>query len=239
MLSAAVEDGLVARNPASRALVPRQNGRRAQPVPLNVVARIEAELPDWLRGAVPLALGAGLRQAEATGLTIGRVDFLRRQLRVDRQLVGRTGDDRPVLVAPKTPSSNRTVPLADYVLGRLAAHLQRWPGGPNDLVLRTPAGGPIDPSRFGYRWSRACVAAEVPDVRFHDLRHTYAATLLSKGVNVKAVASWLGHASPVTTLQTYSHLMPADGDVARRVIDEAFADPTEDSLRTVEQPSAD
>jgi integrase len=64
------------------------------------------------------------------------------------------------------------------------------------------------------------------------LRHTYAATLLSRGVNVKAVAGWLGHASAVVTLTTYSHLMPADEDVARRVLDEALANPAEDYVRT-------
>jgi integrase len=55
-------------------------------------------------------------------------------------------------------------------------------------------------------------------VRFHDLRHTFASTLLSNGVSIAAVSGWLGHASPTVTLSTYAHMMPVDEDRARRVI---------------------
>ncbi|MGH9000266.1 MAG: tyrosine-type recombinase/integrase, partial [Acidimicrobiia bacterium] len=91
---------------------------------------------------------------------------------------------------------------------------------------------PVDSGRFGHQWRRAARSAGVPGLRYHALRHTFASTLLSRGVSVKAVADWLGHASPVVTLSTYAHLMPADEDVARRVLDEALAPAAEDSLRT-------
>jgi integrase len=65
-------------------------------------------------------------------------------------------------------------------------------------------------------------------LRFHDLRHTFTSTLLSRGVSVKGVADWLGHASPVITLSTYAHLMPADQEVARTVLDAALAPGAED-----------
>ena len=55
-------------------------------------------------------------------------------------------------------------------------------------------------------------------MRFHDLRHTFASTLLSNGVSIAAVAGWLGHASPTVTLSTYAHMMPVDEDRARSVI---------------------
>jgi integrase len=50
-------------------------------------------------------------------------------------------------------------------------------------------------------------------------------------VSVKAVADWLGHANPTITLGTYAHLMPADEDVARAVLDAALAPPA-DAVRT-------
>jgi integrase len=65
------------------------------------------------------------------------------------------------------------------------------------------------------RW--ACRAASAPGLGYHSLRHTFASTLLSRGVSVKAVADWLGHSSPAITLATYAHLMPADEEVARAV----------------------
>lgn len=224
VLGGAVEDGLIARNPATRARLPKLEPSKAQPVPLDVVQRIHDSLPDWMAVAVPIGLGAGLRQGEASGLTVDRVDFLRRTLRVDRQLASRFVPT-PVLAPPKSDSSHRTIPLATFLLDALADHLRRFPGGPGDLVLRSPTGLPLDSDRFGHQWRRACRAAGAPGLGYHSLRHTFASTLLSRGVSVKAVADWLGHSSPTITLATYAHLMPADEEVARAVLDAAFSPP--------------
>lgn len=228
LLSSAAEDGLIARNPATRARLPRREPSKAQPVPIDVVERIQAGLPDWMAVAVPLGMGAGLRQGEASGLTVDRVDFLRRTMRVDRQLVSRYVP-APVLAPPKTESSHRTIPLATFLLDGLADHLRRFPAGPGEFVLRSPAGLPLDSDRFGNQWRRACRDAGAPGLRYHDLRHTFASTLLSRGVSVKAVADWLGHATPMITLATYAHLMPSDEDVARAVLDAALAAPAASS----------
>jgi len=228
LLASAVEDGLIARNPATKARLPRREPPKAQPVPLDVVERIHDALPPWIAVAVPIGIGAGLRQGEASGLTVDRVDFLRRTLRVDRQLVSRFVPE-PVLGPPKTESSHRTIPLAAFLLDALADHLRRFPAGPGGFVLRSPAGLPLDSDRFGHQWRRACRAAGAPGLGYHALRHSFASTLLSRGVSVKAVANWLGHASPVVTLSTYAHLMPADAEVARAVLDAALSPPVESS----------
>jgi integrase len=221
LLAGAVDDGLIHRNPASRARLPKKEPSRAQPVPVETVARIAAALPDWMKVAVPLGVGVGLRQGEASGLTVDRIDFLRRTLRVDRQLVNRYVPE-PVLAPPKTASSHRTIPLAQFVVDELAAHLKAFPAEPGATILRAPGGGFVDSDVFGHQWRRAVKAAGVPGLRYHDLRHTFASTLLSRGVSIKAVADWLGHASPTITLQTYAHLMPADEEVARAVLDGAL-----------------
>lgn len=201
-------------------------------MPLDVVERIRAQLPDWMAVAVPLGIAAGLRQGEASGLTVDRVDFLRRTLRVDHQLVSRHVPE-PVLVPPKTESSHRTIPLAGFLLDALADHLHRFPAGPGELVLRSPTGLPLDSDRFGHQWRRACRAVGISGLGYHALRHTFASTLLSRGVSVKAVADWLGHGTPMITLATYAHLMPADAEVARSVLDSALA-PRADTVRTAE-----
>ncbi len=230
LLANAVEDGLIARNPAHRARLPKREASKAQPVDLDVVERIRLALPPWMAVVVPLGVGAGLRQGEVSGLSVDRVDFLRRHLRVDRQLICRYVAE-PVLSPTKTASSNRTIPLADFVLESLAAHLSRFPTEREGLLLRTPSGLPVDADRFGHQWRTACRAAGVPGLRYHALRHTFASTLLSRGVSVKAVADWLGHANPNITLTTYAHLMPADEEVARCVLDAALAPPA-DTVRT-------
>lgn len=106
-------------------------------------------------------------------------------------------------------------------LEALAEHLARFPTNREELLIRTPSGLPLDADRFGNQWPPACRAACVPGLRYHDSRHTFASTLLSRGVSVKAVADWLGHASPNITLTTYALLMPADEEVARSVLDAA------------------
>ena len=171
---------------------------------------------------VPLGVGAGLRQSEVCGLTVDRIDFLRRTFRVDRQLLnGR-------MVPPKTTSSARTIPLPEFVIDALAAHLARFPREPGELLLLDDHRQALASRRFSRHWRRATEEVGT-DVRFHDLRHTFASTLLSRGVSIKAVADWLGHASPTITLDTYAHLMPTDDEVGRSVLDAAFAD----SSRTV------
>ena len=73
--------------------------------------------------------------------------------------------------------------------------------------------------------------AKLPTARFHDTRHTFASTLLSGGVSVAAAADYLGD-SPALLMSTYAHLMPADHDRARTAVQSAFAELTEDSVRT-------
>jgi site-specific recombinase XerD len=72
-----------------------------------------------------------------------------------------------------------------------------------------------------HHWKHALQAAGVAPTRehgFHHLRHTYASTLLSDGVDIRALAEYLGHSDPGFTLRTYTHLMPEVDDRARRAI---------------------
>lgn len=103
------------------------------------------------------------------------------------------------------------------------------------MILHQPDGQPIGRNRFGCLWRDARKAAGADHVDFHDLRHTFASTLLSEGVSVRAVADWMGHASPMVTLNTYSHLMPVDEDRGRLVLDSALGPKVAESiLRTAE-----
>jgi integrase len=65
--------------------------------------------------------------------------------------------------------------------------------------------------------------AGLPSIRFHDLRHTCATLLLSKGVNPKIVQEMLGHANISVTLDTYSHVLPGMQEVAVAAMDEVFS----------------
>jgi integrase len=65
--------------------------------------------------------------------------------------------------------------------------------------------------------------AGLPEIRFHDLRHTCATLLLSKNVNPKVVSEMLGHASIAITLDSYSHVLPDMQDSAATAMDSVLS----------------
>ena len=64
--------------------------------------------------------------------------------------------------------------------------------------------------------------AGLPDIRFHDLRHTCATLLLTKGIHPKIVSEMLRHSSIAITLDTYSHVIPGLGEVAASAMEDAL-----------------
>ena len=222
LLEAAVADGFIARNPAQGAKT-RVDDQPVVPFTTTEIEALRTASPDSFAVALTLGLGAGLRQSEATGLTVDRIDFLRRTLTIDRQLVTPKAGE-PTLGPPKTPRSYRTVPLADAVLEELARHLARFEPGHDGLLLHGLDGRPIRRQTFGSVWRQLRTRAGLPQARFHGTRHTFASTLLSGGVGVAAAAEYLGH-SPAVLLSTYAHLLPGDHDRARAVVQAASTRP--------------
>jgi integrase len=126
IFKSAVRDRRIVASPCEGIKLPRIHRRRIEPLTLEAVEAITEAMPERHRALVTLAAGTGLRQGEALGLTVDRIDFLRRQLTVDRQLV--TMPDRaPYLAPPKTQASVRVVPLPQVVVDTLAVHLATWP----------------------------------------------------------------------------------------------------------------
>jgi integrase len=193
--------------------------QQVSPLPLEAVEALTNAVPPRYRALVVLAAGTGLRQGECFGLTLDRLQVLRRQVVVDRQLVvlRRQG---PTLAPPKTRASYRTVPLPGVVVDELAAHLSHWPVASDGFVFTSDRGEPIRANRFSDTWRAAVARADLPrDTHFHDLRHFYASLLIFHGESVKVVQSRLGHASASETLDTYSHLWPDSEDRTRQAVD--------------------
>ena len=120
VLSAAVEDGLIPRNPNHGARLPRQDAKRAMPVDDATLKALTRAAPDWFAIAIPLGVGLGLRQAEATGLTVDRVDSLHRTVRIDRQLVTLPGQ-------PPTLEDLERPPYRQRSISRSASHVRLDP----------------------------------------------------------------------------------------------------------------
>jgi integrase len=223
---AAVRDRRVVANPCTGTKLPKVHRSRVQPPTTEQVRALEAAIDPRWRALITLSAGTGMRHGECLGLTVDRIDFLRRQLTVDRQLVTVQGRD-PFLAPPKTSASVRTIPLPQVVVEALAEHLRLHPS--DDYVFRASEGGPMRRTAFSARvWRPAINAAGLPtSFTFHHLRHYYASLLIRHGESIKTVQARLGHASASETLDTYSHLWPDSEDRTRSAIDEVLGGPNQ------------
>ena len=168
-----------------------------------------------------LAVHTGLRQGELLGLRWEDVDVEAGTLQVRRTLTG-VANGRPVFTAPKTAKSRRRVKLTAAAVDALKRHRKRQleqrmarAGLWRDLglVFTTEVGTPLNRHNLSQRSFKPLLRrAELPEIRFHDLRHTCATLLLSKGVHPKFVQELLGHATIAITLDTYSHVLPGMGN---------------------------
>ncbi|MEM8619854.1 MAG: site-specific integrase [Actinomycetota bacterium] len=226
ILREAVDDGRIAKNPAERIKVGSKTNRRVDPAHVAGVAgqvpQLAAAMPSRWRAAVLLMATTGLRLGECLGLTVDRVDFLRRTIRIDRQLGNLAGGSG--FAEPKTDAGVRTIPVPSAVTDLLAAHLAEFGSGDDGLIFTTETGGPIGRSTWSKHYRAACAAVGIEGrTRTHDLRHVAASSLIASGLSVSAVQAALGHATPSETLDVYVHFWPTDEERTREAIGQASA----------------
>lgn len=146
---------------------------------------------------------AGLRRSEVIALRWRQVRFDLRAILIEENYTpeGGTGDTKGHRV--------RKVPMSPQVMGALndlsrRAHFTR----PDDLVFANDIGREIDGSALYRRYKKACRAAELPELRLHDLRHTFGTLLIAHpDVTVWDLKGWMGH-KYVTTTEAYLHFKP-------------------------------
>ena len=185
--------------------------------PEHARAFLEAARGDRLKALYVLAVHTGMRQGELLALRWEDVDLDAGVLRVR---------------GTKTARSRRTVKLSQTTLDALTCHLTRqlseidragdsW--HENGLVFATEIGTPLNRHNLAQRSFRPLLErAGLSRVRFHDLRHTCATILLSKGVHAKFVQEFLGHSTIAITLDTCSHVPPGMGGSTADAMGEAL-----------------
>lgn len=227
-LARAEKTGLVVRNPAGLVTKPRPPEKEMkfwteeQSNRFLTIAR-----GNRLYGAFYLALVTGCRQMELLGLQWADLDWIKRTLMIRRQLARKNGDT----FAPiKTRAGRRTLELGAGTVAVLREHLQlqqlerqiageRWQE--NDLLFTSKIGTPMHHKNLIDRYYKPLVrSAGVPKVRFHDLRHTAVAIMLSHGVPIFTVSKIIGHARPSITSDTYGHLVPGAASDVGQMMDE-------------------
>jgi integrase len=160
---------------------------------------------------------AGLRRGEASALQVADIDFLRKELRVQRQ-VQWTDDGRMEIRGPKY-GSERTVFVPHGLLTIVSEHIRlHCPGDDPQRYLFPGTMNPTLPvhsATVGRAW-RALRAKVGISYRLHDARHFFASGLIAAGCDVVTVQRALGHSSAAQTLSTYSHLWPDASDRTRK-----------------------
>jgi integrase len=216
-LNHALRLGAVERNVAALVDVPRQvRAERSWLTPAQARVFLDAVVDDRLAALYRMALSLGMRQGELIGLRWQDVDLEAGRLRVTRAL-DRAGDGQ-TFKEPKTDRSRRTLDMPASVIAALRVHWdrqqferqaagRRWQE--SGLVFVTPVGTALDPANLLKAFKRHLKDAGLPDMRFHDLRHSAASMMLTDGLSLNVVSDILGHSLTSTTVDIYAHVAPA------------------------------
>lgn len=222
-LDTAVKWGLIARNVCDLVSVPRAQRFEMKPLTVEQVHQLlDAARGHYMEALFVLALATGMRRGELIALKWQDINFSTGTLQV-RRILTRIPSKMPgkgyVEAEPKTQKSRRSVVIAPFALEILKQHYERqqvmkqkagdsWQE--HDYVFCTSVGTHVNPTRDVLDQLKILLKkAGLPDIRFHDLRHSAATLLLNEGVHPKVVQELLGHSNIAMTMDVYSHVLPS------------------------------
>jgi len=214
-LSDALRWGMVARNAAALSNAPRVTETEMVAFsPEQARAFVEGAQGHREAALYIVTLACGLRLGESTGLAWEDIDFDASTLRVRQSLSRERGGF--VVGQPKSRNSRRTLALPAFAVAALRAHkaqqnAERLAAGPLwrnqlNLVFTTSAGAPLNPSSLTRRFRGALDDLGLPQMRFHDLRHSCASLLIAEGVHPRVIMQTLGHSQISLTMNRYGHV---------------------------------
>ena len=194
--------------------------------PVEVEVLFENAQDNYYYPIIYTAVSTGLRQAELLGLRWRDIDLDYLSISVSQVLYKRRGIC--VFKEPKTSHSRRRVAMTP----KLALFLREYKAERerlyqqlgkqltlDDLVFTSVGGKPIDPGVLSHTFHRIAVQAGLKDVRFHDLRHTFASLMLMRGAKPKVISEALGHSSVAFTMDVYSHIIEGMQSDAMALLD--------------------
>ncbi len=192
-------------------------------------AMLEAASEDRLSALWTVALMLGMRRGEALGLRWDDVDYDNKEIGLHRQVQRVAGG---LVIRDTKTKSRRRLPLPDVVADALRAHrtLQleerlvaggRWKE--QGLIFTSSIGTPLDPNNVSNRFKALARVAGLPDaITLHSLRHSCASFLVAQKVDVRLIMEILGHTQMSTTMDLYSHILPAAKREAANAMDATF-----------------
>ena len=215
-LQQAVENQYIHSNPANVCKLPRVEKRELHPLD-------EKQIPlflDAIKGhrfeaLYTVTLFTGMREGEALGLRWSCVDFDTGTITIDKQLQREKKVGGQYVFASLKNGKIRTITPAPWVMSYLKAHKVkqaeiRLKSGPlwenSDLVFTNEEGHHLAIATVYNHFKAVAASIGAPELRFHDLRHSYAVASIRAGDDVKTVQGNLGHATAAFTLDVYGHV---------------------------------
>ena len=230
-LNHAVKLGLLTRNPTAVAVPPKPKPKEKQVLDENQIQILlisaQGEQPEFLP-LYQLAITTGMRLGELLGMSWDDLDWDKGTLTINRQLK-RVQNEGLVLQPPKTQAGRCTIKLGSSTWSLLKEHRktqlqERLCRDPvivdKALVFTQESGAPWCPRQVQRAFKELLALTGLPEMRFHDLRHTAATHMLANGVDLLTVSRRLGHSKASTTLDTYAHMVTGTQEKAAAVMDE-------------------
>ena len=217
IMKSAVVEGVISKSPCVGISLPQVQRHEMRALTADELHRLADEVPDRYRAMILTGGYLGLRWGELAGLKVEAVNFLKRKVHVRSTVVDVDG----VMQVGPPKTGERTITVPAFVAEMMAEQIARYPD-PEGYVFGAPGGGPLwRRSNFSRRiFQPAVERAGLVPFRPHDLRHTAASLAIEAGGHVKQVQQLLGHASAVTTMDRYAHLLGGADEALAQKMDE-------------------
>ena len=250
-LSHAVYLNLIARNVSdiAKKSLPRQTRFEIQPLTKEQAQRLlEQARGEKSEALLILAITTGMRRGELVALRWSDIHLEEGYLQVCHSARYAGKGYGLQITEPKTKSSRRKIVLSPLLIEALLVHRTRqeearkaagdaWQA--HDLVFCDRHGDYLDPDTLRNWLKKLLKEADLPSIRFHDLRHSAATLLLERGIHAKVVQELLGHSSIMMTLDIYSHVLPSLQEDAMDRLGDLFSDQEKEKRRRGNQQDAD
>ena len=162
----------------------------------------------------------GCRKGEGLALRWSDIDLKKRTVSITKNITRKVSGAPYAVTTPKNRASNREITIPDSLCRAYENYRQSL--GDKATAQSFVFGGedPLSDRTIDRVFASATERAGVQKIRIHDLRHSCASLLISRGVSIVAVSKRLGHKNVEQTLNTYSHMMPRDDELMTQIADE-------------------